>query len=151
MKKKTFITLLTIFIAITGFAQQIPLGSCGIINHYDATGNRIKRFYYCYTGGPYMGGRVAKKEDLEKADEITEFQYVNALYPNPTTGKFSVTFSKALQNAAVSVTDLQGKKILQFKASGNKVDFDLSSVAAGVYFVRVEENGKVVNKKVVKQ
>jgi Secretion system C-terminal sorting domain len=150
MTKKTITTFLAVFIAIIGFAQQIPLGSCGIINHYDAAGNRIKRFYYCYNGGPYQG-RAINKNELTKADETTEFQNVDALYPNPTTGKFSVTFSKELKNAIVYLTDLQGKVILQFKASGSKVDFDISGVAAGAYFVRIEDNGKVITKKVIKQ
>jgi len=34
---------------------------------------------------------------------------------------------------------------------GNKVDFDLSKYAAGVYYIKIEEKGKTITKKVVKQ
>ena len=76
---------------------------------------------------------------------------IEALYPNPTTGKFLVTFSKALQNAAAYITDADGKTLYHFKASGNRVDFDLSKFSSGVYFVRLKDAGNIITKKVVKQ
>jgi hypothetical protein len=39
----------------------------------------------------------------------------------------------------------------QFKAYGNRVDFDLSAAAAGVYFVQINDRGNVISKKVIKQ
>ncbi|MDP4262231.1 MAG: T9SS type A sorting domain-containing protein [Bacteroidota bacterium] len=148
MKHKIITTLLITFLSITGFSQQIPVGSCGIVYIHDAAGCRTRRVYFCNNGiDPYPTRHVAQLAQGETAD----FTEVDALYPNPTTGKFSVTFSKELQNATVLVTDLQGKMMVQFKASGNKVDFDLSAAAAGVYFVRIEEKDKIVTKKVVKQ
>jgi Secretion system C-terminal sorting domain len=155
MNKKTITTFLFVFIVVTGFAQQIPFGSCGIVYLYDQAGCRGKRIYFCNDGtAPYptlrQGGPHSPVQIQLAQGEIAEFVEVDALYPNPTTGKFSVTFSKGLQNAAVFVTDLQGKVMLQFKASGNKIDFDLSGVAAGAYLVRIEEKGKAITKKVVK-
>lgn len=150
MIKKLFFLAISNLIAIAVFSQQLPLNTCGILYDYDNAGNRIKKRYYCYNGGTY-GGRPAKNEVATKEDTSIEFQQVDALYPNPTTGKFSITFSKALESAVILVTDLSGKKMLQYKASGNKVDFDLSSLAAGAYFVRVEEKGNVIVKKVIKQ
>jgi hypothetical protein len=147
MKKKIFITLITAFIAFTGFAQQIPLNSCGIVCTYDAAGNRLKRVYFCNNGvNPYP---TKAKPDKTKITE--DFQPVDALYPNPTTGKFSVTFSKALDKAIIHILDESGKIISRVKAKGYKVDFDLSARAAGVYYVRIEENGNIITKKIVKQ
>jgi hypothetical protein len=80
-----------------------------------------------------------------------EFQVIDALYPNPSTGKFFITFSQPLHNAIIFITDANGKTILQFKSSGNKVNFDLSSVPAGVYFIKVNDSGNILTKKVVKQ
>ena len=108
-------------------------------------GNRTKRMYYCNNGGPYP-----TKIQQEKGESI-EFQYVDALYPNPTTGRFTVTFSKALKDASVIITDVNGKVVIKSKANGYTVHFDLSSVAAGVYFVRIDDAGNVITKKVVKQ
>ena len=158
MKRKIITIAISFFFALQGFAQQLPLGTCGIVNIYDAAGNRTKRVYFCNNGidpyptGPQTEGKgteivVEKKE----TKETKEFQYVDALYPNPTTGKFFVTFSKNLLNASVSIVDNNGKTLAQFKASGYKVDFDLSPYAAGMYYVRIEEDGKVITKKVIKQ
>ena len=60
--------------------------------------------------------------------DALQTEFVDALYPNPTTGKFSVTFSKALNKGMVSLSDEQGKLVKSFQASGNRVDFDVSSL-----------------------
>jgi len=155
MNKKLFIISISLFFGFNGIAQQLPLGTCGIVNVYDAAGNRTKRVYFCNNGidpyptGPQSEGKGA--ETVVEKNETTEFQYVDALYPNPTSGKFFVTFSKSLSNASIGITDNNGKTLARFRASGYKVDFDLSPYAAGMYYVRIEEGGKVITKKVIKQ
>ena len=155
MKRKIITIVISFFFVLQGLAQQLPLGTCGIVNIYDAAGNRTKRVYFCNNGidpyptGPQMEGKGL--ETIVEKKETKEFQYVDALYPNPTTGKFFVTFSKNLTNGIISIMDNNGKTLAQFKASGYKVDFDLSPYAAGMYYVRIEENGKVITKKVIKQ
>lgn len=149
--KKIIIILLSI-IAVSGdslFAQEIPFGTCGILYFYDATGCRTKRMYYCNNGGPYPQGRGTIVQTAQ--NESVEFEEVDALFPNPTTGQFYITFSKALKAAAVNITDASGKVVAQFRASGSRVMLDLSGKASGVYYVRIEEEGKVISKKVVKQ
>jgi len=146
MQKKFILSLIITIIGFTAFGQQLPVGTCGIIHMYDDAGNRTKRMYYCNNGGNYP--TTVKQEEI---GETTEFQYVDALYPNPTTGKFSITFSKELKNAKVFVTDINGKVISSFKASGFMINFDLSGVASGVYFVRIDDAGNIISKKVVKQ
>lgn len=149
MKKKLIISLLILFSFTAGFAQQIPVGSCGIVHIYDASGNRTKRIYFCNNGSDPYPQRAALTS-LGNAVS-TEFEEVDALYPNPTTGKFVVTFSKALDNASVLIVDESGKIINRVNARGTKVDFDLSKQAAGVYYVRIEQDGKTITKKVIKQ
>lgn len=133
----------------TGEAQEIPLGSCGIVYIYDAAGNRIKRIYFCNNGGPYPSfAQTSSSKGV--TDNTIEFQQVDALYPNPTSGIFYITFSKALSKAPVRITDINGKIVQQNNASGDRVSFDLSAVAAGIYFIRIEDEGKIIINKVVK-
>ena len=80
-----------------------------------------------------------------------EIQPVNALYPNPTTGIFFIRFGKALVNANISITDNNGKAVMQYKATGFKLTCDLTSLAVGIYFVKIEDNGQLITKKVIKQ
>jgi hypothetical protein len=155
--KKVFVLLL-LFVAVDSFAQQaqLPIGTCGIVNVYDAAGNRIRRVFFCNNGiDPYplrqAVNTTESKNAITEKNETAVVQEVDALYPNPTTGKFFVTFSKTLTNANVSITDNMGKVLAQFKGTGNRVEFDLAPYAAGMYFIRIEQDGNWVTKKVIKQ
>jgi hypothetical protein len=143
--RKLFLLPMMLLCGLNLTAQQLPLNTCGIVNIYDAAGNRTKRTFFCNNGSPYPTKIVATDAP------VMEFQPVDALYPNPTSGKFSVTFSKALKGATISLADEQGRVVKSFKASGNRVDFDVSALAGGVYYVRIEDAGNVITKKVVKQ
>jgi len=145
MQKKIFLLTFIIGISFSVFAQQLPLGTCGIINIYDNAGNRTKRLYFCYTGQPYPT-KTAKDVSTTEA-----FQPVDALYPNPTTGKFFITFSKKLENAKVMLIDINGKVLQKFTGNGYQLTFDLYRRANGVYMIRIEDNGLVITKKVIKQ
>lgn len=147
---------ITLLSSVSAIAQQIPVGSCGFVYLHDAAGNRTKAVYFCNNGiDPYpsrVGSTPQAHPEITDAELKTmEFQPVNAIYPNPTTGRFSITFSVSVSGAAISITDAAGKTIEQIKASGTRVDFDLSSRPSGIYYVRIEENGKVISKKIVKR
>lgn len=152
MKHKLVLSVVILFSALPIMAQQLPLNWCGIVNIYDATGNRTKRTYFCNNGGAYPQ-RTAGQSTVVIGGNVVlaDFQEVDALYPNPTSGRFSVTFSKALNNATIHIMDATGKIITRMKAKGYKVYVDLSIYAVGVYFVHVEEGDFTITKKVVKQ
>ncbi len=119
---------------------------------HDAAGNRTRRVYFCNNGDPYptkqnINSGAFTKEEIQNM----EFQPVDALYPNPTSGIFYITFSKTLSNANISLIDLNVKIVQQYKASGIKLTCNLSALPGGTYFVRIEENGQAISKKVIKQ
>ena len=159
MKKKIVFLMLTVFSALSGIAQQIPLGSCGIVYIHDIAGNRTRRLYYCNNGGPYPTFTNIDSTSVKQAPDVftkaelnnMEFQPVDALYPNPTSGIFYITFSKLLSNANITLVDMNGKTVQQYKASGLKLTCNLSALAAGIYFVKIEENGRIITKKVIKE
>ena len=145
------------FIAETK-GQQLPIGTCGIVNVYDATGNRTKRVYFCNNGIDPYPQRSELFTDIKKDNktdeavkETKEYQFVDALYPNPTTGRFFVTFSSSLNRAVISIMDNNGRMLSQFNASGYNVNFDLSPYPVGMYYVRIRQNNLVITKKVIKQ
>ncbi|HRP34111.1 MAG TPA: T9SS type A sorting domain-containing protein [Agriterribacter sp.] len=144
---KILIPLFLLF-SFQTIAQEIPAGSCGLLMTYDAAGNRIKREYYCNNGS----NRISSPE-LAKQQEAasTGFEEVDALYPNPTTGKVYITFSKPLDNAVIQILDVNGKVIQKVKGRGTRLEFDLSGQPGGTYFILIKSNGVVINKKVVKQ
>ncbi len=76
------------------------------------------------------------------------------IYPNPTTGQFSLEMIDAKTSAsiAVQILGIRGETIQQAILSGShKYSFDLSAMPAGIYFLRVLLEDEVVVQKVVKQ
>lgn len=145
---KKILTPILLFYSLQLFSQEIPSGSCGLLMTYDAAGNRTKRQYYCNNSSNRISAsELAKTEEAASAG----FEEVDALYPNPTTGKFYITFSKAIDNAVIQVADVNGKVIQKVKGRGTRLEFDLSSQPGGTYFVIINtDDGITINKKVLK-
>lgn len=71
---------------------------------------------------------------------------VFALYPNPAKENVSVSFDGP--SAAVSVTDIQGKKVVETIVAPYQ-PIDVSSLGSGLYFVRISADGKSEVKKLI--
>lgn len=71
------------------------------------------------------------------------------LFPNPTTGQVFVELPQA-GNASVSVMDLTGREIATAQGDGAaRISIDLSSVSAGVYYVRIQQGNANTTKKLI--
>ena len=71
------------------------------------------------------------------------------VYPNPTTGKFTVTNENGTENT-IAIFDMLGKKVYTNTTSSNQT-VDLSANGMGVYLVKVSnENGSIVKRVVIK-
>ena len=85
---------------------------------------------------------VAINEDLLS---VTELSAETKLYPNPTTGQFTVEGANV---ARVEVYNLVGQKV--HEAEGKTVSIDATNWNKGIYLVNIiEENGAVATKKLV--
>lgn len=149
--QKIFLLLILLFTGGFAIGQTIPPGSCGLLYTYDAAGNRTKQEYFCNnTSGP-IDMRIAQTNAPTAVEkEETGFAKVDALYPNPTTGRFTVRFAKDLNNTQILITDINGRIIQQVMGNGSMVEFDLSNQAAGVYYVVVRTGKESITQKVIK-
>lgn len=77
-----------------------------------------------------------KSSDASYTAEGASFQ----IYPNPAQ---SVVFVQATAGSLVQLIDLQGRQLAAQQAHSAEVSFDLSSLASGVYLIRVENAGEV--------
>ena len=85
---------------------------------------------------------VAINEDILT---VTELSAETKLYPNPTTGLFTVEGANV---ARVEVYNLVGQKV--HEAEGKTVSIDAADWNKGIYLVNIiEQNGAVVTKKLV--
>jgi hypothetical protein len=73
------------------------------------------------------------------------------MYPNPANGKVTLQLQEDTNNAQVSITDMLGKTVLTKNIKGMQSELNISSLQAGIYFVRLESgNKKEVQKLVIR-
>jgi len=76
-----------------------------------------------------------------------------SIYPNPTSGKFAVTFDlKKSHDVTIEVMNLIGENVIQRSYSeiqNQTVEFDMNAVADGVYFVVIKSEDQQISKKLV--
>jgi|SRR6185312_5875629 len=157
MKKIIFILVISTFSQTYNLkAQGLQPGECGIMFTYDATGSLIQREFICNNSGTVMNRKTTST--LNGSDSIRvsnlpndKIIKVNALMPNPTTGRFTITLSNSLKNAQVLLLDVNGIIIENKKENGYTITFDIGNRPSGTYFVRVENEGEVFTFKVIKQ
>ncbi|CAA6829629.1 MAG: Unknown protein [uncultured Aureispira sp.] len=80
-----------------------------------------------------------------------DFSHNLAIYPNPTTGAFTIELGAAYAHLAISITDINGKIVYQTTADQmDVVHLDLDQ-PAGVYFVSLISETKHTVVKLMKQ
>ncbi len=146
MKKILFFISLFVFGSLYNQnlqAQSLPPGTCGIVYTYDAAGNRTNRQYVCnnFTGPGEIESATASTADVIQVD---------VLYPNPTTGYFSVRLFKSLKKATVTITDMSGRIVLKKAESGSVLNYDLSKQSSGEYHLMINDGEHSVSMKIIK-
>lgn len=92
---------------------------------------------------------ISGKDKLEES-----FESFFKIYPNPTTGSFTLELTSNDDDAVivVEIYSLVGTKLMSSKLHGSyKCDFHLESYASGIYLIRVFSGTKADFFKVVKQ
>ncbi|MEJ7740374.1 MAG: T9SS type A sorting domain-containing protein [Chitinophagaceae bacterium] len=146
--KNVLLLFMLIFPFFHSGAQFISSGQCGLQYTYDAAGNLISRQYVCING-PEVIQRSTGQKQKESGTVYT--QQIEALYPNPTTGRFTVRFTLPLEDAIVRISDLNGRVLQQYKVSGALIQCNISQVAPGFYYIQVVDKNTNLLQKVIKQ
>ncbi|MBL7911238.1 MAG: T9SS type A sorting domain-containing protein [Bacteroidia bacterium] len=73
-----------------------------------------------------------------------------SIYPNPTAGEFTLELTNGLSKA-IEVMDVTGRIVLTTTTANDKTDINLSTLANGVYYVRVASNNSVEVLKIIKE
>ena len=80
-------------------------------------------------------------QDLELSDL--------SIYPNPANDILNIKASSNLSDRVATVFDVTGKRVLNEKIINNKLN--ISKLQSGIYILRLEANGKLLNKKFIKE
>jgi len=70
------------------------------------------------------------------------------LYPNPVQDVLTIRTATDLTEKIATIFDITGKKVYNQKLLNNQLD--VSSLQDGVYFLRIESNGKSIRRKFIK-
>ncbi len=88
--------------------------------------------------------------NLAGIEDLTESNDMINVYPNPTTGKFTVSVDNASEVVVVKVGDILGN-VLDVEVRDNlngEYSVDMSAVADGVYFVQVRNGDFYATKRI---
>ncbi|HSN50029.1 MAG TPA: lamin tail domain-containing protein, partial [Bacteroidales bacterium] len=83
--------------------------------------------------------------------EVLDPQKTVVIYPNPTSGKFSVIYQK--QEFTARVLSVTGNYLTEKQSVNGTAGFDLSTYQNGIYFIQIADNQSnlIVTKKVIIQ
>ena len=124
----------------------------GYLNLFSMAGSLFKQFQ------PNFGDSEIQQFTVDftlpSVDPIQQYN-VFEVYPNPSGGLFNadIAFDHA-QDFTIRITDMLGRVIetvTEKNLQNAHKTFDLSEQGAGIYFVNLHLNGKVITRKVVKQ
>lgn len=71
------------------------------------------------------------------------------IHPNPVGNVLQISAPVSLNDKVATIFDINGKRILNMKMEGDAID--VSALQSGIYFLRLESDGKSVKKKFIKK
>ena len=103
-------------------------------------------------GELYVGGIVSGNiyKIIDSSLGLEENQLTNVkMYPNPTHSILNFDLGNTIMSS-ISILDIQGKLIKQFKPKTNKIKISVSDLNNGMYIVEIESvSGAKTNKKLI--
>ena len=84
----------------------------------------------------------------------TEISGLNqiSVFPNPVINSIEIKSDYSLENAIISVFDLNGRRVLNYKNKEGRSFVDLSSLSVGEYILRViSAEGNIYSTKILKR
>jgi hypothetical protein len=73
------------------------------------------------------------------------------LYPNPTSGRLSLTATTELSGATVRIQNSVGQLLAELRPQGHSAQLDMRSYADGIYFIEIKKEGEAIRFKVIKE
>ena len=98
-------------------------------------------------------GRITRLLSNNTLLTIKEFTYNQlTVYPNPSTGIFNIQTKNPIENATMTVYDLNGRIVYQAKSENieNK-SLDLNNLSNGIYILNIANGNVKYSQKIIKQ
>ena len=82
---------------------------------------------------------------ISDVEEVTE-QKTNVLYPNPTTGSFTI---ELVEESNISIYNMLGQQIMQLGKVSGLQHFDMGNAPKGLYFIQIQNGNQTEVKKII--
>jgi len=108
---------------------------------------------YCNNpgGASVVSNPLAIEEISIEPEAFTDETPEIKIYPNPSTGRFTIEFIKDEYSAMIRVMNFQGSTLYQNQFINQRsIELDLSIQPSGMYLVMIQVDGKVVTRKIIK-
>ena len=128
MKKNSLLTLFTLTVMHLSLGQPEFHGDTQLSSGPD----EIELTYY-----------ADKPSASDQNGEIEGFK----LFPNPVTNGYVTISTKRNLSKSISIYDVLGKEVLRTQIAGNSLD--VTKLTAGVYLMKVSEDGASSTRKLV--
>ncbi len=103
---------------------------------------------YVIQGGYTSNGKITRICPVGlSVDEETAASF--SVFPNPATNNISLGVSEALVNGDITIKNLIGQTVYASVVNTTNLSIDITSFEKGVYFVIMENNGKVLSQKLI--
>lgn len=98
-------------------------------------------------------GRSMYKIDISNnilATTQNEFASEVKVFPNPASDFVTVSIKDKMENPEIKMYDIMGKLVKQEQfESGNNLQFSVSNLSKGIYYLQISSNGKEMSKKLI--
>jgi hypothetical protein len=121
----------------------------GRVNMFTYTGSTWRASTISEQGSPMLRAVLDANFVFEAPTGITNISSVSTIsvYPNPSSGVFTLMLPKDMREFQTRVFDLSGKLIHQ---SNNQLSIDLSEYNTGMYLLQTQMNGQIFRAKLIK-
>jgi hypothetical protein len=128
------------------FNWTAPVAGTGDVTFYGAfnagNSNGAAAGDYIYTATPLSVSEDLSVGLVENLNAVTIL-----IFPNPVKTSFEISTTKKIDDLVIY--NLVGKRMINVRQDVNS--FDTSALDAGIYFVQIKSEGKVMIKKIIKE
>jgi uncharacterized delta-60 repeat protein len=129
------------------------------IGKVNSAGNSSRLQQYGYSDmNPLKGYNFYRLKQVDKDGQLSYSKVVRVVfgntpyikaYPNPS--RTSVKVGGLNAGSVLSVINIAGKVIGQYKTTGSDYTINVQNLAAGIYFIHVQQGGELTTLKLVKE
>jgi hypothetical protein len=120
-------------------------GNCGIVSGWN-TNNCSANIDSTILPAKIIGRCLSASADIIKP--LSEYFYI---YPNPVFESVTIETSPVIKESTLSIYNVNGLKLIEHSIKESKAELNLSSLASGMYIIKLTNNQTIEVRKIIKE